>query len=458
MKAEAAFNLFLDERRMTMTRDMTKGNIRNHLLLYAVPLIFGDLFQQFYHTVDSIVVGRFYGKTALAAVGAAGPVMNILIFLIVGISLGASVLMAGYFGAKDYGALKEELSTSLTAGFYLTIVFSILSFAGSGLFIRLTRTPIEIAPEAAAYLRIVSVGLFFTFLYNILSAALRAVGNSKAPLCVLILTSLVNVALDIFLVGVMKMGVPGAAYATVISQAVSSLTLILYIYLKVPILRLRPGELHLNPAFLKQTVDFSSISALQQTMLYLGRLLVQAGVNTLGVDAVAAFNAASIIDSYVLAPGNSFASSVSTFSAQNKGGKEYDRILKGFSTTLKIAISYTLMVTFIILFAGRPLFEIFLKPSEQNAIALGLSYLRPMACFYFMAGMTHTFQGYFRGIGKLKFTLIGTLIQIPIRIALTYGFIGRIGLSAAAIGTTLGWLCMILFDIYAYKKYGKTFE
>ena len=173
---------------------------------------------------------------------------------------------------------------------------------------------------------------------------------------------------------------------------------------------------------------------------------------------LAAFNAASIIDSYVLAPGSSLASSVTTFSAQNRGGGKYDRIPRGFGITMAIAVIYTVFVTLIILFAGRPLFGIFLKPWEQNAIALGLSYIRPMACFYFMAGMTHTFQGYFRGIGRLKFTLIGTLIQIPVRVILTYGLISRLELKSVAVGTVLGWACMIVFDIYAYRKYGRNFN
>lgn len=165
-----------------MTRDMTQGNITGHMMSYAVPLVFGNLFQQLYHTVDSVIVGQFNGKEALAAIGSAGPVMNILIFLIVGISMGSSILMAEYFGAKDYESLRKEMATSLTAGFLLTAVLTVVSVCGSGLFVRFTRTPAEIAPLAADYLRIVSAGLFFTFLYNILAAGLRAVGDSKAPL------------------------------------------------------------------------------------------------------------------------------------------------------------------------------------------------------------------------------------------------------------------------------------
>ena len=429
-----------------MARDMTKGNITGHLIAYAVPLVFGNLFQQLYHTVDSVVVGQFYGKEALAAVGAAGPIMNILTFLIVGLSLGASILMASYFGAKDYQDLKDEFATSVLSG---------ISLAGSRLFIRLTQTPEEISAQASLYLQIISLGLIFTFFYNIFSAALRAIGDSRAPLYVLILTTVVNVFLDVFLVGICHLGVPGAAIATIISQAVSALALFVYIWSKVPLLRLGIRDLKLKTSMLKKTIDFSSISAVQQTILYVGRLLVQSGVNALGVDAVAAFNAVSIIDSYVLAPGDSLAASITTFSAQNLGAKEYDRIPKGLRKMLVIAEIYIILTAVVVLFCRHPLLGIFLKPNETEALRQGMSYLVPMASFYFISGITNTFQGYYRGIGHLMITLFATLVQIPIRVVISYALFGRLGIQAVAIGTTIGWACMVVFELLMYRRYGR---
>ena len=441
-----------------MARDMTEGSITKHMLFYAVPLVFGNLFQQLYHTVDSVVVGQFYGKNALAAVGAAGPIMNILTFLIVGISMGTSILMAQYFGAKKYEEMREELGTSFTAGVLLTAVLMALSYLGSGLFIRLTRTPEEIADSATVYLQIISIGLFFTFLYNLFSAALRAIGDSKAPLYVLILTTIVNVFLDLFLVGVLRMGVPGAALATIISQAVSGLALVVYIYAKVPLLQLKAADLKLNREMLKQTVDFSSVSAVQQTTLYVGRLLVQSGVNSLGVDAVAAFNAVSIIDSYVLAPGDSLAASITTFTAQNLGGKQYKRIPKGLKTMFLLAEAYTITVTVLVLLGRGPLLGIFLKPEETEAIRHGLSYLIPMVSFYFLSGLNNTWQGYYRGLGRLKITLWATLIQIPIRVMFTYLLLDFCGVQAVAIGTIIGWVCMFFYELSVYRKSGRIVE
>lgn len=435
-----------------MTRDMTEGNITKHLLFYAVPLVFGNLFQQLYHTVDSVVVGHFYGKSALAAVGAAGPIMNILTFLIVGISMGTSILMARYFGAREEEKLKKELGTSLTAGVLLTLVLAAVSFLGSAWFIRITNTPEEIAASAAAYLRIICTGLLFTFLYNLFSAALRAIGDSRAPLYVLILTTIVNIILDILLVGILRLGVTGAALATILSQAVSGLSLLLYIRLRVPLLCLTLKDLRLNREMLRLTADFSSISAVQQTALYVGRLLVQAGVNALGVDAVAAFNAVSIIDSYVLAPGDSLAASITTFTAQNLGGKKNRRIPQGLKCMFVLAGFYTVTVTVLVLLGRNSLLGIFLKPEETEALRQGLSYLIPMASFYFLSGINNTWQGYYRGLGRLKTTLTATFVQMPVRVLLSYLLFDSCGIQAVAIGTAIGWVCMAAYEFAVYRS------
>ncbi len=435
-----------------MTRDMTEGNITKHLLFYAVPLVFGNLFQQLYHTVDSVVVGQFHGKKALAAVGAAGPIMNILTFLIVGISMGTSILMARYFGARQEEELRKELGTSLTAGFLLTLVLAVVSFLGSAWFIRITNTPDEIAAPAATYLRIICTGLLFTFLYNLFSAALRAIGDSRAPLLVLILTTIVNVILDIVLVGILRLGVTGAALATILSQAVSGLSLLLYIRLRVPLLCLTLKDLRLNREMLRLTADFSSISAVQQTALYVGRLLVQAGVNALGVDAVAAFNAVSIIDSYVLAPGDSLAASITTFTAQNLGGKKNRRIPQGLKCMFVLAGFYTVTVTVLVLLGRNSLLGIFLKPEETEALRQGLSYLIPMASFYFLSGINNTWQGYYRGLGRLKTTLTATFVQMPVRVLLSYLLFDSCGIQAVAIGTAIGWVCMAAYEFAVYRS------
>lgn len=439
-----------------MARDMTEGSITRHLILYSVPLLMGNLLQQLYHTADSVIVGRINGKEALAAVGAAGPIMNILIFFIVGISLGTSVLMASFFGAGRSKVLKEELATALVSGGVFTGLLMALSFFGAGFFIRLTQTPEDIRGAATLYLSIVSLGLPFTYLYNVFSAALRSIGESRIPFFVLLAATAANITLDIALIGGMKMGVAGAATATISSQALSALLSFAYIQIKVPMLRLSLKDLTINRPLLKDTIDYSLVSGIQQTVLYLGRILVQSGVNTLGVGAVAAFNAASITDNYILAPGDSLAAALTTYTAQNHGAKKEKRITGGLRRMLMIMLCYIALATLVIITHARMFIGLFLDKSETEALTLGVQYLTLMASFYLLTVICQTFQGFFRGVGALKITLIATFIQIPIRVAVSYALLGNFGLRAVSLGVGVGWIFMAVYEIASYRKWRRS--
>ena len=434
-----------------MIRSMTEGNITKHLLLYSVPLLMGNLLQQLYHTADSVIVGRFNGKEALAAVGAAGPIMNILIFFIVGISLGTSVLMASFFGGGKLKTLKEELATALVSGGIFTGILMVLSFAGSGLFIRLTQTPEDIEQMATLYLASVSLGLPFTYLYNIFSSALRSIGESRVPFYVLVAATVTNIVLDILLIGSFHMGVAGAALATISSQAMSAFASFVYIQARVPMLRLTFGDLKINAGLLKDTIDYSLVAGVQQTVLYLGRILVQSGVNTLGIDAVAAFNAASITDNYILAPGDSLAAALTTYIAQNNGAKKRARIIAGVKRMLVIMFCYIAFATIVIFTHAGVFIGLFLEKAETNALELGVKYLTLMACFYILTTICQTFQGFFRGVGELKITLIATFIQIPIRVAGTYALLGVLGIQAVSVGVGIGWAVMSVYELWSYR-------
>lgn len=436
-----------------MARDMTSGSITKHVIIYTIPLLFGNILQQMYNTVDSIVVGQFNGKEALASIGAAGPIMNILIFLIVGISMGSSILMAGFFGAKEFDLLKKEMSTSLIFGLIFTMIVSFFSFLGTELLLKLTRTPVEILSISSSYLKIIIFGLPFSFIYNIFSAGLRSIGNSRTPLIVLMLSSVINIFLDIYFVGILKNGIYGAAYATVISQFISGMSILIYTYFRAEILRVDIKNFSADFSLLKKTVNFSSVSAVQQTVVYTGKVLVQAAVNMLGVDAVAAFNSASIIDNYVICPGDSIAASLTTFVAQNKGAGKNERIPKGLKVVIIIGVIYCLIISVAVIFTAEPLIKMFLKENELNAISLGINYLHVMSFFYICVAFCQSFQGFFRGIGNLWVTLVATLIQIPIRVIVSYSFINHFGITAVCFGVALGWICMIIYELNEYRKY-----
>ncbi|MDD3238987.1 MAG: MATE family efflux transporter [Lachnospira sp.] len=440
-----------------MVRDMTKGKITAHMLLYTVPLMIGNFFHLLYNTVDTVIVGQINGKQALAAIGAAGPVMNILLFLLVGISLGSSILMSHNFGARDYDQLKKQFVTTLMGTVYFTIVISVVSFILCRNILVWTRTPEAIISQAEGYLKIIIAGLIFSGVYNILSGALRSIGNAMAPLIILIISSIMNIVLDLLFVGQWGMGINGAAYATVISQFFSALLGFLYIIWKVPYFKCGIRELKLDVRLLKKTISFSSVSAFQQTVLYVGRILVQSAVNMISVDAVAAFNISTIIDNYVLEPGNSLASSLMIFTSQNMGAGRKERIAKGYRTVLVMGLVFNFVIAVVVFFFCKPLIGIFMGNADEGVVTEGMRYLQTMSMGYILCVFCNTFQGFFRGIGDLKVTLIATTIQIPIRVFISYAMVGQLGIKAIPLGIIVGWIFMIGFEGWQYVRRRKTF-
>ncbi|BCZ46671.1 MATE family efflux transporter [Clostridium gelidum] len=433
-----------------MTKDMTSGNIPKQLVTFALPMILGNMFQLTYNAVDAIIVGRFVGTNSLAAVGAANPVMNIVIFFIVGICMGTSILMSEYFGEGNIKKLKREISTSMIVGIIFTIVMSIIGFFLAKPILMLIRTPIEIIPEAALYLKTIFCGLIFTFLYNIYSATLRSIGDSKTPILFLIFSSILNAILAVLLVVGLNLGVLGAAIATVVSQAVSSILCIIYVYRKVPILRFSKSEITIDTSLLKNTINYSSVTALQQICLYIGKLLVQGSVNPLGVNSIATFNAVTRIDDFAFTPQQSISSAMTIFIAQNRGGHKNERIKKGFRYGMILEIIYWTIIVFPVYFGSRSIMQLFVPDSGAQIIHLGVIYLESMALFYILPGLTNGLQGYFRGMGDLKITLISTFLQILTRVIFSYILAPRYGIAGIAFSCLAGWIVMLSYEVPSY--------
>lgn len=438
-----------------MTKDMTSGSIPKHLISFAVPMVLGNLFQLTYNAVDSIIVGRFVGTNALAAVGSANPIMNIVIFFIVGICMGTSVLMSEYFGAGDIKKLKREISTSMIVGMSFTIIMSVGCIFLSKYILLITQTPLEIIPDANLYLTTIFGGLIFTFIYNIYSATLRSMGDSKTPIIFLIFSSILHIFLDIIFVVSFKLGVRGVATSTVISEATSCILCILYVYKKMPLLRFSRSEIVVDKSLLKNTINYSWVTALQQTCLYVGKLLVQGSVNTLGVNSIATFNAVTRIDDFVLTPEQSISNGMTTFTAQNRGGDKYERIKKGFCYGMIIEAIYWLIVIGPVYFGSSHIMKLFVPDSGAQVIHLGVIYLESMAFFYILPGMTNGLQGYFRGMGDLKITLGSTFTQIVVRVICSYIFAPHFGIAGVAFACFVGWIAMLLYEIPQYVKQKK---
>jgi putative MATE family efflux protein len=426
-------------------QDMTEGRIYGPLVRFTVPLVLGNLFQLAYNAADSIIVGRFVGKTALAAVGTANPIMNIAIFFVAGICMGASVIMSEYFGAHDLDMLHREISTAMLAGCVFSLVLSAAGALAARPLLLLIRTPAAALPEAVRYLRVIFLGMGFTFLYNFFANTLRALGDSRSPLYFLTISAILNVGADLLFVTVLPWGVFGCALATVLAQAFSCLLCAVYIRIRVPALRLGRKWLVFDKSLLRRTVAYSWASAMQQATLYIGKVLVQASVNTLGVEAMASFNAVNRVDDFAFTPQQNIGHAMTTFLAQNRGAGKWDRVRRGFRAGILIAVLYTAGLFLCCFFGADALMRLF--SADPDVTGPGAVYLRMMAVCYFLPAFTNAVQGYFRGMGELRVTLWSTLMNMVGRVAAVWLLVGRIGFLATAWGNLAGWVVMLLFEL-----------
>ena len=439
-------------------RKMTEGSIARHLLVYAVPLILGNFFQLTYNAVDSILIGKFAGEGALAAVSAANPVMTIVILGVSGISIGASVLMSRFYGAGDEEALRREVATTILFGAAASLIVFAAGLALSPYILALMSVPPEILSQANTYLRIIFVGFLFTFQYNILAAALRSVGDSRTPVIFLAAASVLNGLLDVLFVALLRWGVAGAGLATVIAEGVSALLCAVYMRRHVPLLRLGLRELRVDRALLRQTVASGSITALQQACQPVGKLLIQRAINAQGISMIAAFNAVSRVDDFACIPEQSISSGMMTCVAQNRGAGQRERVRETLRTGMTLEILYGVLICAVTLLGRTPVMRLFAAQDSERMVQMGVDYLTWMAFFYLLPGLTNGIQGYFRGMGEMKTTLVATAIQISVRTVVVYLLVPTMGLTAAAWACAIGWCCMLVYAFVRYRSVSRAME
>ena len=443
---------------MPRTRKMTQGSITRHLLAYALPLILGNIFQLTYNAVDSIIVGKFAGEGALAAVAAANPVMTIVILGVSGVSIGASVLMSRFFGAGDEEKLRREVATTILFGAAASLVVFVIGILLSGGILRLMRVPREILHMATQYLRIIFVGFLFTFQYNMLSASLRSVGDARTPVVYLALSSVMNGCLDaVFIIG-FGWGVAGAGLATVIAQAVSCVLCFVHIRRHVPLLRLRKADMRIDRALLRETIASGAITALQQACQPIGKVVIQSVINAQGIAVIAAFNAVSRVDDFACIPEQSISSAMMTCIAQNRGAGKNDRVRETLRTGMRLEAAYGVLILLAVQLLKTPVMRLFAARNSASMVAMGVDYLSLMAFFYILPGMTNGIQGFFRGMGEMKTTLVGTFIQISIRTLVVAILVPRIGLSGAALACAIGWSFMLVYAFFRYNQVKQRLE
>lgn len=429
-----------------MTKDLTTGKIMPILVNFTVPLVLGNLFQLTYNAVDSIIVGHFVGKEALAAVGICNLVSTLMILFLNGLCMGASILMGIQYGAKDYETLHRQISTTLLSGavfsFFLTLVCVIFAVP----ILLLLQVDPSIMDMTVQYLRIIFLGLMFTFLYNFFSSTLRALGDSASPLYFLIISAILNIFGDLFFVIVLKAGSNGCAISTVLSEALCCLFCIIYIQKKVPILRLGKKWLVFDARLLKKTIAYGWASAMQQATVQMGKIAIQALVNTMGVSVAAAFAVVNRIDDFAITPEQNIAHAMTALMAQNKGAGKNDRMREGFRCGMILELVYGAAVMLICLGFARPLMSLFVK--DEEVIGHGVVYLHLIAVMYILPAITNSLQGFFRGIGDLKVTLMSSFTNMTVRViaAAPMVLLWNFGIEALPYSYLAGWIAMLLVE------------
>jgi len=436
-----------------MANDLTQGTVWKQILRFALPMLIGNVFQQLYNLTDSVIVGNFLGKRALAAVGASFPIIFLLISLIIGIAMGATIMVSQFYGAQQR---KKILLTNSTLMIFLLVSAIVISIIGiyfvQDIFL-LMNLPSDLLPQAVAYLRVYLLGLIFFFGYNGVSAILRGLGDSKTPLYFLIISTVLNIILDLFFVIVLKWGVEGTAVATIISQATAFLFAIVYLRKKGDILEFSFGRFKFNTNIFKQMLKIGIPSGLQATLVSLGMMAILTIVNGFGTDVVAAYSAAFRIDALATLPAMNFAAALSTFVGQNLGASMMERIKKGYHATLLMSSSFSIMVTVLIYFFGSNLMGIFTK--DANVIRIGVEYLVIVSSFYVVFSAMFSTNAIMRGAGDTLITLFLSLISLwIIRVPTAYFLSQHIGEKGIWWSWPAGVSVGLIFS-YSYYKTGR---
>lgn len=440
-----------------MQKDLTQGSITKTLLLFAMPMIAGNLLQQFYNIADTLIVGRFLGAEALAAVGSSYTLMTFLTSILLGLSMGSGAVFSIYYGEKNEEKLKESMVAAFWLILVVALVLNVIVFLCIHPIMNFLQVPEEIYDIMKEYLWIVFCGIFASFLYNYFASLLRAVGNSMAPLMFLAVSAVLNIILDLWFVLGLKWGVAGAAAATVFSQYVAGIGIFLYSGIKLPYFYEIKKYIRPKKEMMKAIGQFSFLTCLQQSVMNLGILMVQGLVNSFGTVIMAAFAAAVKIDSFVYMPVQDFGNAFSTFVAQNYGAGRDDRIKNGIKKAVRLSVGFSLCISAVVFIFARPLMMIFIRSEETAILNAGVEYLRIEGAFYSGIACLFLLYGYYRAVKKPGMSLVLTIISLGTRVALAYvlSAIPQIGVTGIWWSVPIGWGLADLAGFLYYKRLRK---
>ena len=437
-----------------MNYDLTEGNIMGKLLKFAFPIMAGNMLQQLYNIVDTLIVGRYLGEDALAAVGSSYTLMVFVTSIILGLSMGSSAFFSMQYGAKAHDRLEKGIFIAGMSIGAVAVLLNIAVYAGMNGILFFMQVPNEVAPLMREYLLWIFAGIFATFLYNFIASLLRAVGNSIVPLCFLGVSAIVNIILDIVFIRTLGWGVGGAAAATVVSQYLAGTGICFYYYKNYPSLRVRRKNCRFDTAIFKELTGLSALTCLQQSIMNFGILMVQGLVNSFGTVVMAAFAAAVKIDSFAYAPVQDFGNAFSTFVAQNYGAGKEDRIRKGLKDAFFSVFFFCLLISLFVVGFARQLMSLFIAPESVETIAVGVGYLQIEAAFYFGIGLLFLFYGYYRAVHKPGISVILTVVSLGTRVLLAYvlSAVSWIGVKGIWMAVPIGWVLADLVGTWYYIR------
>lgn len=430
---------------MSATVDLTCGNIRAQFLTLALPLLAGNILQQLYNTVDAVIVGKFAGDAAFAAVGVAGSVMNLFLFLISGACTGVSVLLSQFHGEGSGELFRRDFFLAAVFGGAFSLLLTLLGLCVLPALLSVLHTPPEVLEHALDYLKIIFLGLAVSFAYHLCSGVLRAVGNTRAALLFLSVSMTANLLLDLLFIGRFHMGVSGAAWGTVAAQALSAVLCAKYLTKHFPSLVFHREDMIFDGPLLCRTARFSLSAAMQMCGLYIGKLLVQGTVNSLGTAAIAAYTGATRIEGFANSFGDSGCAAMSVFIGQNTGAGNIRRIRKGFAQGECMLAGLGLAMSLGMLLSASALLPLVLPKGDGASLAPAVGYLRLVACFYLFNFLGSGLSGYYQGRGRIHLPVIGSTGHIGLRAFLSWWLAPALSLPAVALATGLGWICVVIF-------------
>ncbi|HBG4890614.1 TPA: MATE family efflux transporter [Clostridioides difficile] len=432
-------------------KDLTTGHEGKSIFFFAMPMLIGSLFQQLYNTADSIIVGRFIGKEAMAAVSGANPIMFLLVAALMGVSLGFSILVSQFYGSGDLKKVKATIDTTYILLFIGSILISILGIVFGGPMLKLMNTPESVFAQSKLYLTIIFSGILFSAGYNSVSAILRGLGDSVTPLYFLIIATILNIVLDLTFIVVLRMGVEGVALATIMAQAVSFIISIIYLNKKHEVLKFKIKGIVYDNKIFKDGLRLGLPSGVQQMLFSIGNMALQFLVNSYGTSAMAAFGAGLRIENFISLPIMNLGSAVSTFVAQNIGVGENERVKKGIRESIKMTLVLAVTVIALILLFRENLIALF--NTDKDVIKIGSSYLFIIGPFFLFIGTSFVLSSAMKGAGDSMFALISSIVSLWLgRLPASYMLSKFFGTDGIWMGIPFGWTLGLIVTVIYYKK------